>query len=66
MPRIHHSQDFQPEKAVLKSERKILTATSAFGVKTALSGLFLSSHTERRRKPKIRKPSIALYCICTG
>ena len=60
MPRIHHSQDFQPEKAVLKSERKIITATSAFGVKTALS-----SQTERRRFSKFQYfgPQKTIYCI---
>ena len=65
MPRIHHSQDFQPEKAVLESEKKILTALSAFGVKTALSGLFLSSQTERRRFSKFQYfgPQKTIYCI---
>ena len=65
MPRIHHSQDFQPQKAVLKSERKIITATSAFGVKTASSGLFLSSQTERRQfsKSQYFGPQKTIYCI---
>ena len=69
MPRIFHSQDFlltsQPGKALLKSERKILTAISAFGVKTALSGLFLSIQTERRRFSKFKYfgPQKTNYCI---